>query len=128
MLRSEKRNLATAIRQSILPARWGFPYDWGVYRSDNARADGSPQMTWTRLDHIKSVNCEGFQVHVGRPRRIWDRVYGALFVRIQRRQAEDLGLVSDREIIVGFTAVPAHPVAVSTRAFRVNLLLMAKTL
>ena len=36
-----------------------FPYDWGVYRSDNARADGSPQMTWTRLDHIKYVNCEG---------------------------------------------------------------------
>jgi hypothetical protein len=37
----------------------GFPYDWGVYRSDNARADGTTQMTWTRLDHIKYVNCEG---------------------------------------------------------------------
>ena len=43
----------------------GFPNNFGIFRSDDVPSNGSVTMTWTRLDHIRFVNCNGSRCLAG---------------------------------------------------------------
>ena len=43
----------------------GFPNNFGIFRSDDVPSNGAVTMTWTRLDHIRFVNCNGSRCLAG---------------------------------------------------------------